>query len=71
MDDLNVFDTVLAMKRRSEQVQNEMKHSAATMARLLQGNLRHVPSHVLTNLKRELRDFNMHTGSWKPLGGED
>lgn len=35
------------------------------MADLLCGRLRHVSPYRLEKLKRELRDFNMHTGQWK------
>jgi len=35
------------------------------MADILKGRLRHVPYTQLCALKRELRDFNMHTGTWK------
>lgn len=38
---------------------------ANEMAKLIVGRLRHVDGWVLDNLKRELRDFNMHTRSWK------
>lgn len=35
------------------------------MARFLRGRLRGVDSSVLIALKRELKDFNAHTGEWK------
>lgn len=38
---------------------------AATMAHLLVGRLRHVPTWTLSYLKRELRDYNIHTGTWR------
>ena len=38
------------------------------MAGLLTGRLRSVPSWRLKELKKELRDFNMHTGVWKSFG---
>lgn len=38
---------------------------AQQLARLLQGRLRKVHSWTLKGLKRELRDFNMHTGKWR------
>ena len=42
------------------------RHVAA-MASLVRGRLRSggVSTWVLEELKRELRDFNIHTGSWK------
>ena len=39
---------------------------ATTLAALLAGRLRRVNSpYYLKQLKRELRDFNIHTGTWK------
>lgn len=35
------------------------------IAALLHGRLRHVPSYHLKRLKRELRDFNIHTEKWR------
>lgn len=42
--------------------------AAARMAGMLRGRLRtgDIPSYVLRDLKRELANFNMHTGEWKP-----
>lgn len=40
---------------------------ADDLADLLVGRLRKgVSAYKLKQLKRELRDFNIHTGSWKP-----
>lgn len=38
---------------------------AQQLAYLLEGRLRHVNQRTLANLKKELRDFNAHTGTWK------
>lgn len=40
---------------------------AGQMARILKGRLRtaSIPHHVLCDLKKELKDYNMHTGEWK------
>ena len=38
---------------------------AASMADLLQGRLQHCRPWVLAQLKRELKDFNIHTKRWK------
>lgn len=35
------------------------------MAGLLRGRLRNVYSRTLADLKKELRNFNAHTGEWK------
>lgn len=39
----------------------------AEMARIVSGRLRKssVSAYVLSRLKNELRDFNIHTGRWK------
>jgi len=40
--------------------------STERMCRLIIGRLRHVESRfVLKEIKRELRDYNMNTGTWK------
>lgn len=36
------------------------------MAYMLRGRLRRVGQSTLSDLKRELRRFNIHTGEWKP-----
>lgn len=38
---------------------------ASDMARLLVGRLRGVNSSLLIKLKRELKDYNMHTREWR------
>ena len=35
------------------------------MARLINGRLKHVTPWVLAEMKKQLRDFNAHTGEWK------
>jgi len=41
---------------------------ADQMARFLKGRLRHCDGYVLADLKRELRDFNAHTKTWRKDG---
>ena len=38
---------------------------AQQLAYLLEGRLRHVDQWTLASLKKELKDFNAHTGTWK------
>lgn len=38
---------------------------ADSMARMLTGRLRKVSTYNLDRLKKELRDYNIHTGAWK------
>ena len=62
----NPFDTMRAAVAQARQVQQWADEHAHAMAVILRGRLRHVSSGVLSDLKRELRDFNIHTGEWKP-----
>ena len=40
--------------------------STERMCRLIIGRLKHVNSpYLLKQIKKELRDYNMHTGEWK------
>lgn len=42
--------------------------AAGRMASMLRHRLRtsNIPSYILKDLKKELANFNMHTGEWKP-----
>lgn len=61
----NHFDTMRAAMDEARQVQAAADSQANKMANMLRGRLRKVGSYNLAALKRELRDFNMHTGEWK------
>jgi len=41
---------------------------AREIAPILRGRLRHCWDSDLAALKKELRDYNIHTGTWKELG---
>jgi len=44
----------------------EAEDTLRAAARLLSGRMRKVnSSYLIAQLKRELRDFNIHTGKWK------
>ena len=67
MSDQISFD---AMVQAVEQAHTTIRRAdmvAGKMARILKGRLRtaDIPNHVLCELKKELKDFNMHTGEWK------
>lgn len=52
--------------REARTTMNAADEAARTLAELLAGRLRKVNStYYLKQLKRELRDFNIHTGQWK------
>lgn len=46
---------------------NAADNTANQIAEILPGRLRHVSRWTLQKLKRELRDFNIHTGKWRRL----
>jgi len=50
---------------KARQVLNEADNAANQMAALLKGRLRKVSSWELAALKKELKDFNAHTKTWK------
>jgi hypothetical protein len=55
------------MKTAVEEAQRTMSavdSQVNFMARLLEGRLHSVNSSTLGRLKRELRDYNIHTGRW-------
>lgn len=60
-----MYDAITEAQRTIELAETQ----STRMARILQGRLRMVQPWVLVNLKRELRDFNIHTKEWKG-GGE-
>lgn len=61
----NPFDSIQAAIRQARETRQACKAHATAMASLLRGNLRDVGnSDHLVALKKELRDFNIHTGRW-------
>lgn len=61
----NMFDEMRAAVSQAETTLRAADSVADSMARLLRGRLKSVPGYVLSDLKRELRDFNIHTKEWK------
>lgn len=61
----NPFDEMRAAVDRAREVKRAVESQSHAMACLLVGNLRHCYPGVLSTLKKELRDFNIHTGTWK------
>jgi hypothetical protein len=59
------FDDMHAAVQQAKATMSLADGFAHRMAAMLIGRLQHVPSWVLKDLKRELRDFNIHTGEWK------
>jgi len=61
---VSLYDIEQAVLEANRQL-NRVRDNASSMVDLITGNLRHVPAYKLKRLKKELRDFNMHTGEWK------
>lgn len=61
----NPFDAMRSAVSQARAINRAVDDSANSMAMLLKGRLRHVGESALKDLKRELRDFNIHTGRWK------
>ena len=62
----NIFDDTRAAVNQAMATLRAADEVAGDMAYLLKGRLRKVSNaDTLKALKRELRDFDMHTGKWK------
>ena len=61
----NIFDDMRAAERDARNTMRAADEVANSMAQILIGRLKHVGTYTLSQLKAELRDFNMHTGDWK------
>lgn len=60
----NAFDEMrLAMIEAQSRVR-AADSVAGEMARLLRGRLKFCPNNLVADLKKELRDFNIHTKEW-------
>jgi hypothetical protein len=62
----NRFDEMRVALREAEATLEAANNVSRQMASMLQGRMRYADSEVLKRLKRELRNFNMTTGEWKP-----
>lgn len=64
----NAWDEINNVLRQAHDIDMAASDHAARMARLLNrnGNLRRLPAYQLREMKRELRNFDMTTGKWKP-----
>lgn len=62
----NKFDEMRQAVQEAKNTLDAADSVADDLARMLIGRLHRVQSsYTLAKLKRELRDFNMHTSSWK------
>ena len=62
---MNKFDQMREAVAEAKNTMQAADAVADSMARMLTGRLSKVNSYTLTQLKKELRDFNMHTGTWR------
>lgn len=62
---LNPFDAIRSAVQEARDLNRAVDQQSNALADLLQGRLRTITPGRLAALKRELRDFNMHTGHWK------
>ena len=60
----NPFDAMRAAVNEARELNRAVDAQANALADLLEGRLQHVSNSRLARLKRELRDFNIHTGRW-------
>lgn len=62
---MNAFDQMRDAIAQARQVEHACRQHADEMAGLLIGKLDAVSTHKLKQLKKELRNFNIHTGRWR------
>lgn len=61
----NPFTDITQAIQAAKEARAAVQRHSNSMAYLLRGNLRSVLSRsILAELKKELRDFNIHTGKW-------
>lgn len=62
---MNKFDEMRAAIAEARQTMCAADSQANAMADILIGRLRNVSPYALARLKKELQEFNAHTGRWK------
>ena len=60
----NIFDDMRLAVQHARSTFNAADNQADAMARMLDGRLRHCGPTALAALKKQLRNFNIHTGRW-------
>lgn len=61
----NAWDSLRQALSDAREVNRAADHYASQMAGMLRGRLRACDLNDLAALKKELRDYNIHTGKWK------
>ena len=62
------FNEMVDAVTDAERIVREADFCVNRIARLVVGRLRHVDGWTLVTLKRELRDYNIRTDTWKEAG---
>lgn len=62
---INPYDDIRRAHAEARELMRAADAAAGSMADLLRGRLRHVSAYTLKALKKELQDFNAHTGNWR------
>lgn len=61
----NAFDELTRAISLAEDVRSATRSHGNAILDLLDGNLRGLSQYRLARLKKQLNDFNAHTGRWK------
>ena len=61
----NPFDEMRRAINQAREINQAADNVANSVADLLDGRLRQVSPYRLAKIKKQLRDFNMHTKEWK------
>jgi hypothetical protein len=62
---MNAWDAVAQAMREAREANRACDQYARQMASLIRGRLRSCDTSDLAAIKKELRDYNIHTGKWK------
>jgi len=61
----NPFTAMQEAIAQSRQLNRAIEQNSYALGYLLRGNLRYCSRRDLVAMKKELADYNMHTGKWK------
>lgn len=60
----NLYDDLKRIVREHEELDRAVQANAQSLGELLRRNLKHLSRSQLTDIKMQLRKYNMHTGRW-------
>lgn len=61
----NPWDELRAALSQARELERATENYAFQMGRMLRGKLHHCSNDDVAALKRELADYNIHTGKWR------